>query len=71
MKKEPDNRKVVSKIIPAYGMYVKTYCEGYLSPEGLLCIKLSGVCEDSLMNIIEEELDNSMLSGICKVMIAH
>jgi len=50
---------------------VKTYCEGYLSSEGLLCIKLTGVGEDSQMTIIEEELDNSMLIGICKVMIVH
>ena len=71
LKKELDQRKIVSKIIPAYGKYVKTYCEGFLDQEGKLCIKLSGVCEDSGITIIDEELDNSMLVGICKVMIVH
>lgn len=71
LQKEPDQRKTVSKIITAYGMYVKVYCHGYLSPEGHLCIKLNGICEDSGVTIIEEELDNSMLIGICKVMIVH
>ena len=61
----------MSKIITAYGMYVKVYCHGYLSPEGHLCIKLNGICEASGVTIIEEELDNSMLIGICKVMIVH
>ena len=69
--KEPDQRKVVSKIIPARGKYVKAYCEGYLSPENLLCIKLTGICEDSGITVVEEVLDNSMLVGICKVMIVH
>ena len=58
MKKEPDQRKVVSKIIPAYGKYVKTYCEGYLDTDGKLCIKLTGICEDSAITIVVEELDN-------------
>lgn len=72
MKKERGQRKTVSKIIQAYGRYVKVYCEGYLSADpGLLCIKLWGICEDSGITIIEEELDNSMLIGICKVMIVH
>ena len=71
LKKEHDHKKVVSKILPAYGKYVKTYCEGYLDADGKLCIKLTGVCEDSAITIIEEELDNSMLIGICKVMIVH
>lgn len=69
--KEPDQRKVVSKIIPARGKYVKAYCEGYLGPENLLCIKLTGICEDSGITVVEEVLDNSMLVGICKVMIVH
>ena len=71
LKKEPNQRKVVSKIISAYGMYVKAYCEGYLGPGDQLCIRLWGVCEDSGITIIQEELDNSMLVGICKVMIVH
>ena len=50
---------------------MKTYCEGYLSPEGDLCIKLTGIGEDSQMKIVEEDLDNSMLYGICKVMIVQ
>ena len=51
---------------------MKAYCEGFISPEtNSLCIKLWGVCDDSGITIIEEELDNSMLIGICKVMIVH
>ena len=71
LKKEPDCRKVVTKIISAYGKYVKIYCEGYLSNENLLCIKLTGICEDSGITIIKEELEHSMILGICKVMIIH
>ena len=72
LKKEHNQRKVVSKIIQAYGRYVKVYCEGYLSGDpGHMCIKLWGVCEDSGITIVEEELDRTMLSGICKVMFLH
>ena len=71
LKKEPDQRKIVSKIIPANGKYVKVYCEGHLDDVGSLAIKLRGVCEDSSVTINSEDLEKSMLIGICKVMIVH
>lgn len=50
---------------------MKIYCEGLIGQDGLLNIKLSGVCEDSGITIIDAEVDNSILTGICKVMIVH
>ena len=49
------------------GQYVKAFCEGYLNPEGELCLKMSGICEDPAITIIDEELRNDVLFGICKV----
>ena len=73
LRNEPDQRKVVSKIVPGgnSSFYVKAYCEGYLGPDNLVGIKLTGICEDSGITVVEEVLDNSMLVGICKVMIVR
>ena len=37
----------------------------------MLTISMRGVCEDSRVVINKEELEKSMLFGICKVMIVH
>jgi len=71
LKKEPDRRQILSKVVYAYGMYMKAYCEGFLGADKKLCIRLWGVCEDSGITVIQEELDNSVLMSICKVMIVH
>lgn len=71
LRKSPTGTKTVSKIIYSQGRYIKAYCQGFLQKdfEGVerLCIRMSGFCENADIKILEEELDNSLLIGICKL----
>ena len=71
LRKKSNKKCLVSKIIPAYGKYVKTYCEGSLNSKGELELNLSGVCEDSQISVLDETLTYSMLIGICKVIFVR
>ena len=57
----------MSQIVFANGKYVKAFCEGFLDAEDEVCLKISGICEDSEVTIIEEELHHDVLFGITKV----
>ena len=46
LKRQPDERKMISQIIYVKNKYVKVYVEGYLDAEGNMAIKMSGICED-------------------------
>lgn len=54
LKTDPGQKKIVSKIIYSDGKYFKTYCHGFLNNEGELIIKISAVCDDQTIEIIEE-----------------
>ena len=71
LKKRPNQRKMVSKVLYANGKYVKAFCEGFLGSEGDLCLRMSGTCEDSEITILDEELRSDVLFGICKAIFVY
>ena len=68
--KAVDKKKVVSQIICPNNFDVKVSVEGTLNEEGLLCIKMSGICQEADVTIHDELLRYDVLFGICKVMFA-
>ena len=66
LKLAPSRTKIVSKVIYSQGKYIKAFVEGSLD-DGKLSIKMTGISEDSEIIVIEEELNNLLLIGICKL----
>lgn len=60
LRKSATGTRLVSKIIYSQGRYIKAYCEGFLLKdfEGIerLCIRMSGICENSDIKILDEEI---------------
>lgn len=73
----PSKIKVVSKVVYSQGKYIMTYIEGYLSQQinkdekQKLCVKISGVCSDNTIVILEEELSITILESLCKILEVH
>jgi len=71
LKNEPNQTRIVSKIIYSGGKYIKTYCTGFLNTEGDFSMKISAVCDDNHIEVLGEEIPFSVLEGICKLIIVR
>ena len=61
--------KIVSQIIYCDGSYYKMYCEGSLGKDQKPMFKIYGICEDSRIQVHEEELNFFEMKCILKLLI--
>ena len=66
-----DQTVVASKILHSEDLQYKAYCHGRLAEDNSIVVKLSAICEDSSIEVLDEELPECLLVGVLKLMSAR
>lgn len=61
--------KVVSQVISCEGYRFKMFCEGGVGKDDKPCVRMSGLCEDSRIQVQEEELNFVEMKNLLNIII--